>query len=61
MSKVDEVLKRVERSIIDLVDALVLEAHTLRASDIHIEPSERGVMVRLRIDGVLQEKFVLDN
>ena len=60
MSKVEEVLKRVERSIIDLVDALVLEAHTLRASDIHIEPSEKGVMVRLRIDGVLQEKFVLD-
>lgn len=60
MSRVEEILKRVERSIIDLVDALVHEAHTLRASDIHIEPSEKGVMVRLRIDGVLQEKFVLD-
>ena len=62
MSKVDEILSRgpAERSIIDLVNALVFEAQTLRASDIHIEPGEKGVVVRLRIDGVLQEKFMLD-
>jgi type IV pilus assembly protein PilB len=61
MSKVESVLRKgAERSIIDLVNALVQEAHDLRASDIHIEPNDKGVLVRLRIDGVLQEKFIFD-
>ena len=42
-------------SIISLVDALVTEAHQMRASDVHIDPHEGSVMVRMRIDGVLQE------
>ena len=46
-----------ELSIIGLVNALVEQAHFMRASDIHIDPDENGVVVRLRIDGVLHEKF----
>lgn len=46
-------------AIVDLVASLIEEAHALRASDIHIEPIEASVMVRFRIDGVLQEAFVL--
>lgn len=42
-------------SIIGLVDALIEEAHQRRASDIHIDPHERMVSVRFRIDGVLQD------
>ncbi len=41
-------------SIISLVNGLLIEAHRMRASDIHIDPTARGVRVRLRIDGVMQ-------
>lgn len=43
--------------IIALVQTLLEEANTYRASDIHIEPSENSVRVRLRIDGLLIEKY----
>jgi type IV pilus assembly protein PilB len=41
--------------VIRLVSKLLLDAHTNRASDIHIEPLEGKMRVRFRIDGVLQE------
>jgi type IV pilus assembly protein PilB len=44
-----------ESPIIKLVNLLISQAIADRASDIHIEPSERDVRVRFRIDGVLQE------
>lgn len=44
-------------SIISLVDALIEEAHTLRASDIHIDPCEKDLQIRMRIDGVLQDAY----
>ena len=34
---------------------LLLDAHKLGASDIHLEPLEKSFRVRFRIDGVLQE------
>jgi type IV pilus assembly protein PilB len=40
--------------IIRLVNLMILEAHRLRASDIHIEPLEKRLRLRYRIDGVLQ-------
>ena len=40
--------------IIRLVNLLILEAHRLRASDVHIEPLEKRLRLRYRIDGVLQ-------
>jgi type IV pilus assembly protein PilB len=36
-------------------DRVILHAVALHASDVHIEPAERGGRVRLRIDGLLQE------
>lgn len=42
--------------IIEFVQSCIEEAHTLRASDVHIDPTEHEVVVRLRIDGVLQDK-----
>ena len=33
---------------------MILEAHRLRASDIHLEPLEKRLRLRYRIDGVLQ-------
>jgi len=46
-------------SIIALVDALIEEAHGLGASDIHIDPNEKDVRVRIRIDGVLQDAYTI--
>jgi type II secretory ATPase GspE/PulE/Tfp pilus assembly ATPase PilB-like protein/CheY-like chemotaxis protein len=43
------------RPIIKLVDTLIADGITCRASDIHVEPSEGGVVVRYRIDGVLRQ------
>ncbi len=41
--------------IIKLVNLLITQAVNDRASDIHIEPQEREVLVRYRVDGVLHE------
>lgn len=44
-----------EAPVVRLVNSLFLRAYEQRASDIHIEPSERHLGVRLRVDGVLRE------
>ena len=44
-----------EAPIIRLVNSLLFRAAKERASDIHIEPMERELLVRFRIDGVLHE------
>src|SRR5579884_2678784 len=57
----DEVdLKELERAteeapVVRLVNALLTDAIRKRASDIHIEPYEKVLRVRFRIDGVLYE------
>ncbi len=48
-----------EIPIIRIVDTLLKHAILQRASDIHIEPSEKDVVVRYRIDGVLKDAMVL--
>ncbi|MGB9609987.1 MAG: type II secretion system ATPase GspE [Bryobacteraceae bacterium] len=45
-----------EAPVIRLVNAMIAQAVEKRASDIHIEPFEKEVRVRFRIDGVLQEQ-----
>jgi general secretion pathway protein E len=44
-----------EAPVIDLVNAIFAEALQRRASDIHIEPFEDRVVVRLRVDGMLSQ------
>jgi len=44
-----------EAPIIRLVNSLLFRAAKERASDIHVEPMERELLVRFRIDGVLHE------
>ena len=44
-----------EAPIIRLVSLLLLEAHKVGASDVHLEPLEKSFRVRFRIDGVLHE------
>jgi len=43
--------------IIRLVNTIFYQAVHSRASDIHVEPYERNVKVRFRIDGVLHDRF----
>ncbi len=44
-----------EAPVIKMVNLIMQRAIELRASDIHIEPFEQTLKVRLRVDGVLQE------
>jgi type IV pilus assembly protein PilB len=48
-----------ELPIIKIVDTLIKHAILQRASDIHIEPGEKDVVVRYRIDGVLHDAMIL--
>jgi type IV pilus assembly protein PilB len=41
--------------VIRFVDLLLSQAVKSRASDIHIEPQERSMIIRMRIDGVLRD------
>jgi len=45
--------------VIRLINGLLAEAVRLGASDIHVEPYESALLVRLRIDGVLRETLRL--
>ena len=44
--------------IVQLVKSMIEQAVRQRASDIHIEPMERQVRIRYRIDGALYERMV---
>jgi len=48
-----------ELPIIKVVDTLIKHAILQRASDIHIEPMEKEVLVRYRIDGILRDAMTL--
>lgn len=54
----DEIVENdvVNNPSVRLVDSIIKEAVPYRASDIHIEPFEKVVKVRYRIDGDLQER-----
>jgi type IV pilus assembly protein PilB len=45
--------------IIQLANRIIEDAYIAGASDIHIEPQEKDLLVRYRIDGVCQEKLRL--
>lgn len=45
--------------VIKLANALLTRAISMRASDVHIEPQQRRVRVRFRVDGLLIEVMVV--
>lgn len=56
--EVDRLREMVEEApVVRLVNNLIAEAVTSRASDIHIEPQEEEVRVRYRIDGILHNEM----
>jgi len=50
-----------EAPIIQLVNMLIVQGVKERASDIHIEPNEKGLLIRFRIDGMLHDIRTLPN
>ena len=48
-----------EVPVIRIVDTLLRHAVLDRASDIHIEPTEKEIHVRYRIDGILRDAMIL--
>lgn len=56
----DDAEKMAEQApIIKLANALIQQAISDRASDIHVEPQQRAVRIRYRIDGVLMEAMTV--
>lgn len=49
----------IEAPVAKIVSTILEYAVKSRASDIHVEPQEENVRVRYRIDGILQEKYLL--
>jgi type II secretory ATPase GspE/PulE/Tfp pilus assembly ATPase PilB-like protein len=53
----DDVRRMAEQpTLINLVNLIILEAVRERASDIHVEPFEKSLSVKYRIDGLLRER-----
>lgn len=46
-------------SIINVIEHLLIHACTVNASDIHIDPLEKSIRVRFRVDGVLENSCTL--
>ena len=49
-----------ELPVVKIVDSLIFHATLQNASDIHIEPGEKELSIRYRIDGILHDAMVLD-
>lgn len=55
----DEEVDEESGPIIQLANRIIEDAYYLGTSDIHVEPGEKELMVRYRVDGILQEKLRL--
>ena len=51
--------EKLDQPVINMVRALLEEAFTVEASDIHLEPQKGGLQVRFRVDGALFERVAL--
>jgi len=55
-TEIERLLRQTQEApVIKLTDAIITKAVRVHASDLFIEPRERSVRVRYRVDGVLQE------
>lgn len=55
----DDLNPNVDAPIIKLVNSILLKAIQMKVSDIHVEPYEKSVRVRYRLDGVLKKVMSL--
>lgn len=57
-----QMMERVDSSpVVKLVNTIIMQAVSMRASDIHIEPRKENINIRYRIDSDLIEAMVLNN
>lgn len=47
--------EKLDGTVVKMFDQIVMSAVQLRASDVHIDPAERHVQVRYRVDGALRD------
>ena len=60
LSRQEDLLDMANRApIIKLVNSILFEAIRHNASDIHLQPAEQGARVRLRVDGMLEDRMSL--
>jgi type II secretory ATPase GspE/PulE/Tfp pilus assembly ATPase PilB-like protein len=59
LNREDVLSDSVDVPVIRLVNGLFVDALKQRATDIHVEPYEDEVLIRFRIDGVLQDRLRL--
>ena len=52
--------EKAEQSSVELLEKLLLDGYRKSASDIHIEPREDSLMIRIRVDGMLVEHMRLE-
>ena len=56
-----QMMDRVDSSpVVKLANTIIIQACSMRASDIHIEPCQNNIRIRFRIDGDLMEAMVLN-
>lgn len=55
-----EVLSHEQAAIINLVNKTLLSAVQKRASDIHLEPEEKQIVIRFRVDGALRQELSIE-
>jgi len=62
-AEVIELIGRGEENdpVVKLVSEVIKDAAARRASDIHVEPAEKGLIIRFRIDGVLVHALDIDS
>ena len=47
--------------IVDAVNEIIIASVEARASDIHLDPAEEGLKIRIRVDGILNTYAILPN
>lgn len=47
--------------VVDTVNEIIVNAAKMNASDIHFDPTENGINVRIRIDGILNTYYKIPN
>jgi len=59
----NEVITKViadDAPIVKMIELLITRAYQDKASDIHIEPQEKNILIRFRLDGILHDVLSLD-
>jgi type IV pilus assembly protein PilB len=59
-SHLDTLMARAHAQTSTLLEEVLAAAFAMKASDVHIEPEETQVRMRLRLDGILEDAYAFD-